>query len=348
MQTTPVSLAEGLDVPLQAFSEIPLIDLKGFDDAGERQRLAEAVGLAARDVGFLYITNHGIPEPQTAALFTAARAFFALPAEEKQRLYRSETTGFRGYRGPFGQNYDPSRQLSNNENYFAWTTPPAGHPCADRNLPLTAPNLWPEGLPGFQFALETYMDAALALSRRLMRLFALALGLDKSHFASMIDAPLGTLSLNRYPPESGRIEREVLGISEHSDYGLLTVLAQDSVPGLQVKNAAGDWVGAPPVPAALVINLGQQMERLTNGLFKATEHRVVSATGLERYSVPFFLEPNWDAVIEVLPCCQSLEHPPAYRPAQAGPYYLEILQRSHAAIPAHMQEHRDLAEARMT
>ena len=159
----------------------------------------------------------------------------------------------------------------------------------------------------------------------------------------MLSAPLGTLSLNRYPAPRGRVDHQALGISEHSDYGLATVLAQDENPGLQVKNAAGAWIGAPPVPGTFVINLGQQMERLTNGLFKATPHRVVNVSGRERFSSPFFVEPNWDTEIAVLPQCQDPGHPPLYDSVTVGPYYLNILRRSHADIPAEMRVHAERA-----
>lgn len=334
-------LAEGLDVPLQAFSEIPLVDFAGFLDGSDRAGVAQAIGRAARDVGFLYVTNHGVPQLLLEQTMAWGRRFFALPQQEKQRLYRTADGGFRGYRGPFGQNYDPKRQLSYNENYFLWSDPPAGHRLADQALPLAKPNLWPEALPGMRRDVEAYIEAALSFARQLMQAFALALNLPTGAFEPIIDAPLGTLSFNHYPRHSGRIGHEVLGISEHSDYGLVTLLAQDQVPGLQVKNADGHWVGAPPLPGSFVINLGQQMERLTNGLFKATAHRVVNASGSERYSLPFFLEPNWDAEISVLETCQSPEHPPAYEPVLAGPYYLAILERSHAEIPPEMRVHAD-------
>ncbi len=338
-------LAEGLDVPLQAFSEIPLIDFAAFRDGSERQGVARAIAEASRDVGFLYVINHGVPQELLDKAMGWGRRFFDLPETEKAALYRTAERGYRGYRGPFGQNYDPNRQLSYNENYFLWTDAPSGHRLADRTLPLAKPNLWPASLPGFRAEVETYMDAVLAFARELMKAFALALGLPADAFETITDAPLGTLSFNHYPRHDGRIDHEVLGISEHSDYGLVTVLAQDEVPGLQVKNAAGDWVGAPPLPGSFVINLGQQMERLTNGLFKATAHRVINASGRERYSLPFFLEPNWDAEIPVLEVCQGPNHPPAYETVQAGPYYLAILERSHAELPAHMRPH---AEALLT
>lgn len=338
-QETQTILAAGLDVALQDFSEIPLVDFAGFRDGSDRPGVAQAIGRAARDVGFLYVANHGVPETLLARTLDWGRRFFALPEAEKLRLYRTSEGGFRGYRAPFGQNYDPKRQLSYNENYFLWSEPPAGHRLADPDLPLAKPNLWPAGLPGFREDVEAYMAAALAFARQLMQAFALALGLPARAFEPIIDAPLGTLSFNHYPRHSGRIDHQVLGISEHSDYGLVTVLAQDEVPGLQVKNASGRWVAARPLPGTFVINLGHQMERLTNGLFKATAHRVVNASGGERYSLPFFLEPNWDAEIAVLEACQGPDHPPAYAPVLAGPYYLEILERSHAEIPPEMRVH---------
>ncbi len=341
MQQEESILAEGLDVPLQAFSEIPLVDFGPFLDGSDPEGVAREVARAARDVGFLYVTNHSVPLELMTQTMEWCRRFFDLPKEEKLRLYRSAETSYRGYRGLFGQNYMPTEQLSMNENFFVWSELPEGHPLADPSLPLAGPNLWPEGLPGFREGVTRYGAAVLNFSRQLMEAFALALGLPRQHFVGMLDAPLGTLSFNHYPHHRGRVGHEALGISEHSDYGLATVLLQDDIGGLQVKNADGQWIGARPLPGTFVINLGHQMERLTNGLFKATAHRVINISGRERYSLPFFVEPNWDAKISVLESCQSPSHPAAYEPVQVGPYYHSILTRSHSEIPAEMRAHAE-------
>lgn len=153
-----------------------------------------------------------------------------------------------------------------------------------------------------------------------MRGFALALDMNADYFADKIDRPLAQLRLLHYPPQSGDVQARTIGCGAHTDYGCLTILAQDQNGGLQVRNTAGDWIAAPPVPGAFVVNLGDQMARWTNGRFQATPHRVINVSGRERYSMPFFFDPNWEAEIACLPTCAVPGEAPRFAPVQAGPY----------------------------
>jgi isopenicillin N synthase-like dioxygenase len=159
-----------------------------------------------------------------------------------------------------------------------------------------------------------------SLAETLMRGFALALDLAPDFFADKIDQPCASLRLLHYPPQEGQIEAQTMGCGAHTDYGCLTILAQDANGGLQVRNSAGEWIAAPPVPDTFVINLGDQMARWTNGRFQATPHRVINTSGRERYSMPFFFDPNWDALIEALPGTVVPGDVPKFAPVLAGPY----------------------------
>ena len=165
-----------------------------------------------------------------------------------------------------------------------------------------------------------YYLAARTLSRRIAGAVALSLGLPEDHFADKLDRPIASLRLIHYPPQSGAIEADTIGCGAHRDYGFLTVLAQDEVGGLQLRNGAGEWIAAPPIPGAFVINVSELLERWTNGLYKATLHRVINTSGRDRYAMPFFLDTNYDAVIACLAVCQSPDHPPKYPPVVGGEY----------------------------
>jgi isopenicillin N synthase-like dioxygenase len=160
----------------------------------------------------------------------------------------------------------------------------------------------------------------MRLAAQLMEAFALSLHLPEKYFHPMLDEAMGALRLLHYPPQPPADDARVVGTGSHTDYGCLTILAQDSVGGLQVRNSAGEWVAAPPVPGAFVVNIGDQMARWTNDVFGATHHRVINTSGRERYSMPFFFEPNFDAVISCLETCRSPEHPAKYADVVAGEY----------------------------
>jgi len=317
------TLDEGLRARLTAFTEIPLVDVSALGGPGEAE-VAGRIGRAAEEVGFLYVTGHGIPEATREAAFDAARRFFALPEARKLPLHISNSPVHRGYFPLFEENTDPTLTADLKEGFDLARDLPADDPDVLAGKPLHGANVWPDEalVPGFRAAIETYYGALRRLGERLMRGFALALDLPPDWFADKIDRPLAQLRLLHYPPQGGHVTARTLGCGAHSDYGCLTILAQDAVGGLQLLNAAGDWVEAPPLPGTFVINLGDQMARWTNGRFAATKHRVINASGRERYSLPFFFDPNFDTRVEVLPSCLAPGETPRFAPVLAGEYLL--------------------------
>jgi isopenicillin N synthase-like dioxygenase len=156
----------------------------------------------------------------------------------------------------------------------------------------------------------------------------LALGLEEGYFDHWLNTPMTTLGLLHYPPQLGRITQAQIGAGAHSDYGCLTMLAQDAAGGLQVRNASGDWVDAPPVPGSFVVNIGDMMERWTNGVFTSTLHRVVNVSGLERYSLPYFFDPDFNAEVVCLQTCLAPGETPKYPPTTSGRHLLDMISAS--------------------
>jgi isopenicillin N synthase-like dioxygenase len=166
------------------------------------------------------------------------------------------------------------------------------------------------------------------LGRKLMQAFALALGLEETYFDHWLNWPMTTLGLLHYPPQTGRITEAQIGAGAHSDYGVLTMLAQDDAGGLQVRNASGDWIDAPPVPGSFVVNIGDMMERWTNGVFTSTLHRVVNVSGQERYSLPYFFDPDFNAEVVCLETCLAPGETPKYPPTTSGQHLLDMINAS--------------------
>lgn len=324
-----VTLAPGLGARRVPFKRIPRVDLGPLIDGSDKARAAEAIGKACREVGFLYIENHGVPPDLVARTFAEAERFFALPTEDKMRVAMARSPNHRGYYGLFEENTDPTKTGDLKEGFDIALELGADDPDVIAGKPYHGPNQWPAGLPGFRETLEEYYAAMRGLAATLMRGFALALRLDEDFFDGKIAKPLAQLRTLHYPPQAGHVVEDTLGCGAHTDYGCLTILAQDAVGGLQVQNVAGDWIAAPPVPGTFVVNIGDQMARWTNGLFAATVHRVINTSGRERYSVPFFFDPDYDAWIECLPSCRDVDHPPKYPPVKAGEYLMQRFNETY-------------------
>lgn len=196
--------------------------------------------------------------------------------------------------------------------------------------PLHGPNQWPdeELVPGFKKSLLEYFNGVRALAMRLLRLFALALQLRPDFFDDKFDKPITMLRPLHYSADKSRPENGVLGAGAHTDYGMLTILATDDVPGLQIM-LSGEWTNVLPKQGNFIINIGDMLERWTNGMFKSTLHRVVNWTGQERYSIPFFIEPNFDCVVDVLPECLNRDAP-KYPPITSGQYLLDKYALTHS------------------
>jgi len=317
-------LAEGLQGRFAAFTEVPVIALSSFRDGPDKGAMVEAMVRACVQVGFFYVSDHGVPRGLVEGAFEQARRFFAAPEEVKQSLHIRHSPVHRGYFPAFEENTDPTLTGDLKEGFDLARDLAPDRPEVLAGKPLHGPNVWPDPalLPDFRPRVEAYYAAMNDLARLLLRCFALGLALPEDWFADKVDAPLAQLRLLHYPPQAGFIEERTLGCGAHSDYGCLTILAQDGVGGLQLRNAAGEWIEAPPIPGTFVVNIGDQMARWTNGRFAATQHRVINRSGRERYSLPFFFDPNFDTWVEPLPSCLGPGETPRFAPVLAGDYLL--------------------------
>jgi isopenicillin N synthase-like dioxygenase len=290
-------------------------------------RVASELGGACRDVGFFYVVNHGVPASLVADAFAMSRAFFALPVAEKLELSMDVVGGNRGYAGFMREALDPAHGRDRKEAFNVGLELAAEDPGLAAGEPYRALNAWPR-TPRFRETMLAYFDACLALGGRIHRAFAHDLGLDLDFFLDKLARPLAVLRLLRYPPEPvGEI-----GAGTHTDYGNITLLATDSVGGLEVRTRAGEWMAAPSIPGAFVVNIGDCLMRWTNDVYVSTPHRVVSRGGGERYSIAFFLDPNPFANVQVIPSCVALGDRPKYPPILAHEYLRSRLEATH--LPA--------------
>ncbi|MEQ8354442.1 MAG: 2-oxoglutarate and iron-dependent oxygenase domain-containing protein [Kiloniellaceae bacterium] len=339
-----VELEKGLRGERVALKEIPIIDFGPFltGDLTERREVAEAIGAACRNIGFFYLANHGISEALVARSFAEAKRFFERPMEEKLAIDIEKSPCHRGYFKMGGENLDPAKQKTGGdlkEGIKIGRDLGADHPLVRAGTPLHGPNLWPLDLPGWQGAMQSYFDALTGLGKQIMHAFALTLNIDECFFDRLLTDPMTTLGPLHYPPQHGTISEKQLGAGAHTDFGCLTILAQDANGGLQVKNAAGRWIDATPLPGTFVINIGDMMARWTNDLFASTQHRVINVSGAERYSIPFFFDPNFHAEVAALPSCTGPGIPPKFAPTTSGQHLLD-------RIDATFDYHREKAKHR--
>jgi isopenicillin N synthase-like dioxygenase len=309
--------------------DIPVIDIAPLGGADEpaRAAVARALGRACRDIGFFYITGHGIADATVAGAFDAARRFFALPLPDKEAVSITRSPHNRGYVGLQGERLDEARPADLKEAFNVGLELAPDHPEVVAGKPFRGVNLWP-ALPGWRRALLDYFDAAWAVGRRLHRGFARDLGVAEAFFDDKLDAPLAILRLLHYPACPVPAAEGQIGAGAHTDYGNVTVLATDGVPGLEVRGRDGRWRAAPTIPGAFVCNIGDCLMRWTNDVYVSTPHRV-ALPATERYSIAFFLDPNPDAVVAVLPTCASPERPPRYPPVTGAAYLTSRLDATY-------------------
>jgi isopenicillin N synthase-like dioxygenase len=276
------------------FSQIPIIDVTDLVSAGPgKRRVASQIDKACRQVGFFYIIGHGVDAGLQQRLHAFSRAFFAQPVEVKQHIAMSR--GGRAWRGYFrvGDELTSGRPDQKEGLYFGQELS-VHHPLVRDGTPLHGPNLFPEKPAGLREAVLEYMAALTTLGQRLMAGIALGLGLDECYFADHgIRDPLTLFRIFNYPPPP---QANLWGVGEHTDYGLLTILMQDDVGGLEAKSGS-TWVQAPPLPGAFVCNIGDMLDRMTRGIYRSTPHRVRNPAPRDRLSFPFFLDPNYFAPV---------------------------------------------------
>jgi isopenicillin N synthase-like dioxygenase len=311
---------------------VPIIDMSPYwsGEAGGKRDVARQIDEACRDIGFLLIAGHRVPADLIQAVDQVSREFFDLSLEEKLRVVRPAPDVTRGYIPIEGESVARSRGEyapgDLNESFMIGPVEVGDaayyhSPAAGKHF---APNLWPEWPAALRTVYTTYFQVMADLARTLMRLFALALDQPETFFDDKIDKHISRLRVRNYPAPQEPPRPGQLRAGAHSDYGSLTILKTEDKPGgLQAYNKAGDWVDVPIVPGCFIVNLGDLMARWTNDAWVSTLHRVVNppmdaADMSRRQSLVFFHNPNYDAVIECIPSCQSPAHPAKYPVTTSG------------------------------
>lgn len=312
---------------------IPVIDFGPFlsGDLAAQRKVAKEIGRACAEIGFFYIENHGIAPALRERTIVQMKRFFALPIEEKNRINVKLSANHRGYYGWGEENLDPAKQKAGGdikEGVNIGRDLGPDDPDVRAGTPLHGPNQWPQDLPGWREQMQDYYDHMVDLGRRIMSAFALAVDLDADFFVKDLTKPMTTLRLLHYPTQRGMVTEEQIGCGAHTDFGCFTMLWQDEIGGLQVKTAAGDWIDATPIPGTYVVNVGDMMARWTNGRFASTEHRVVNVSGRERYSMPFFFDPNFSAPVVCLPTCLAPGQSPKFKATTGGQHLLDRINET--------------------
>ncbi len=309
----------------KAFDHIPVIDISGLysDQLSEQQAVAAKLGYAAENIGFLYITGHKVPTETFEKLLKQAQSFFALPLEEKMKYFAGLSgISHRGYVPTGEEGYEPidGSNLDDNKEAFdlSWDLPD-NDPDVMANKPMHGANVWAD-LPNFKEDVSAYYQEVIALGRVLLRGFELALGLEINDLNKLVNKPTSQLRLLHYAYNPNAEDQ--LGFGAHTDMELFTIL-KPTTAGLEVMNSEGEWIDAPPVENAFVINIGDMTEALSGGRFIATSHRVRKVKE-ERYSFPLFFATDYDVTIEPLPQFSTEESRKKYPPLKAGQHLFEV------------------------
>lgn len=325
---------------------VPAVDIAPYVTGGTadaRAEVARQVDAACRTVGFIQITGHAIPDAVTAGLTDAMDRFFALSLGEK-KAYRTPPEINRGYSPPKSESLSLSLGVESatrmNDFFEAFNIGATADTYLGVDLPQPdyADNVWPE-VGGFEAQVSSYFAEAGRVARTMTRIFADALGLEPDFFAKRTGHSLDVLRMNNYalPPGTDvRLDGDLIGMGEHTDYGIVTILWADQVRGLQVLGADGSWNDVQPADGALLINLGDVTARLTNDRWMSTLHRVkppvIDGTIERRRSAAFFHDGDVDALIQTLPSCVDAEHPDLYEPVTVGEHIAAKLAGSRAGI----------------
>jgi isopenicillin N synthase-like dioxygenase len=307
---------------------IPVIDVRGLGGSSADARIGSEFFHAYGQLGFGYVVGHPIDASLIEAVFDQSRAFHALPLERK--LANTVGRDHRGYI-PFKTSTDVTSSVetvtkpNQSESFMMIGTIPEGRY-------LAGSDRWPD-LPGFEETMTAYRDAMSSFCFAFIRVIAQALQDDGAMLGSFRE-PTTWLRLLHYPPQSPQSPDDEYGSAPHTDFGAITLLAQDDVGGLSVKSPDGTWLDVPPMPGAFVMNVGDMLHRWSNGTLRSTPHRVTNRSGRERYSVPFFFDPSVTSTIAPL---SSLGEP------QFEPLAFDDFLRSQ--LEASYDNHRDAANS---
>ena len=308
--------------------QIPIINISGLNNPATAKTVAAQIAEVCRLHGFFYIAGHGVSIDLQNRIGQLSHQFFALPLDEKKQIAMHKAG--RAWRGFFAVNDElTSGKPDKKEGIYFGTELSADDARVKAGLPLHGANLFPAAPAQFKETVLEYMAAVTQVGHTVMRGISLSLGLPANYFYQKYNQqPLILFRIFHYPPQP--VGTGDWGVGEHTDYGLLTILLQDTVGGLQVKSQ-GHWIDAPPVPNTFICNIGDMLDKMTGGVYRSTPHRVLNTSGKSRLSFPLFFDPGFDTVIERIeniPTGNITDAPPRWdnaNPHQFGGTYGQYL-----------------------
>tara|TARA_B100000073_G_C23705907_1_gene562283 strand:- start:527 stop:1459 length:933 start_codon:yes stop_codon:yes gene_type:complete len=303
--------------------QIPRIDISEIEEKEFSRTLLQDFFSAYNKYGFGYIINHGIEKTLIEQLFQVSKQFHSQPLSEKMRVALDHN--HRGYIA-INTSTDVNSKLADvkkpnqSESFMMMREDKSELP----DVYLSGPNQWPK-LENFKEVLEKYTCNMTKLGRNLMRLALLSSGVKDLSVMQSLDTPTIWLRLLHYPPISKNSPSDLYGSAPHTDFGCLTILAQDEIGGLQVQTREGEWIDVPKLEGSFVVNVGDMLSRYTNGLLRSTPHRVINKSGKERFSCPFFFDPHTNAIVQPLKGTGK----PKFSPINFGEFLREELEASY-------------------
>ena len=315
----------------------PVVDIAGWagGDAAVRARIAADLDAAARATGFLQLVGHGIPEEVRVGALDAMSRFFLRPDDAKARCVPADPALYRGW-------------LSRRTESFAYSLGDAspadlveafvvGADDVGGTTPAYAPNVWPDDVDGFREAIWSWYVAARGVAHTLAEIAATAIGMDPDLLANALDAPVVTMRANWYArrADDPELTDDQLALGAHTDYGIITVLLADAVPGLEVLAPDGNWVGLVPAPGTLVVNISDALSVWTNDVWRSSIHRVVPSMepgGEARRSIALFLDGNEDAPLAPLDAFVSDARPARYHTTTLGRHVLDKINAGRYGV----------------
>jgi len=309
---------------------IPQIDISALANAESPARRATDAALheALKDIGFAYVSGHGIAQGDIERVRETGKRFFALPDEAKRRY--AQNRWHRGYMIPKSSTIVTSSvakvtKPNQSESFMAMHDLPPDDPDVLADAPLAGPNQWPDEIPELEPVCLGYMAAMRALSTRLVRSIARGFDLPETYFDRAFERPTEFLRLLHYWPQEP--EEDLYGAAPHTDYGFITLVAQDAVGGLEVRGRDGQWIAAPPIPGTFVLNVADILARWTGGVFVSTPHRVRNLSGEERYSQPYFFDPSMHTTVAPI---EEIGGGIDFEPVRYGDYLMARLDKNYA------------------
>jgi len=326
---------------------VPIIDIAPFftGDNAARKSIASEIDRACRETGFFAIVGHGVDEGLMGCTRRMAVDFFALPTEEKLRVERPPQKVSRGYNRFMDRSLSYSIGLEGPPDLQeAFAFGPEEFSAddwreGDPRSAMLAPNRWPERPGAFRETMIEYDLAIRELGERMLDIISLALGVDRFFFHDKFDHQSSVARLVRYPAQKDAPVEGQLRAGEHTDYGTITFLRGDSLPGgTEIKTPSGAWITVETPPGGFVCNIGDTLARWTNDRWVSTLHRVANpppaAQNVDRISLVYFHSPNHDALIECIPGCGEAEGP-KYEPITFAEHYLgKVMKAAHARLNA--------------